>query len=101
MTAPLVTVRHDEDGEEIRLHGRPDPIRTTLDVHAEITFEPGQTEAALEAVDRLAADLRRQIADAAERTPVGEDVDAACITCDPCRCTAHGGDGSCCGEADR
>lgn len=69
MTGPLITVSHDQHAIEHRALADSEPILVGLDVHAEITYAPGQTHQALEAVDRLAADLRRQIADAAEGNP--------------------------------
>ncbi|NUO35649.1 MAG: hypothetical protein HOQ27_11380 [Dermatophilaceae bacterium] len=69
MSGPTITVRHDEDAIEHRTMASAHATRVGLDVHAEITYTPDQTHQALEAVDRLAADLRRQIADAAEGAP--------------------------------
>lgn len=66
MSGPTVTVRHHEDAvEEVRLCSH-DRLLAAPAVDAEVTYPVGQHAMALDAVDRLAADLRRQIADAAE-----------------------------------
>lgn len=67
MSSPTITVSHHEDVHEINSVCGP-MFRAGLYMDAEITYEVGQTRQALEAVQRLAADLRRQIADAAEST---------------------------------
>lgn len=66
---PLVTVSHSEEADLVRSMGGELVLRAGLDVTAEIVYAPGQSQAALAAVDRLAASLRRQIADAAESGP--------------------------------
>lgn len=67
--AATITVTYDEEAIEYRAMCSTQVTRDGLDVHAEITYEPDQTREALNAVARLAEDLRRQIADAAERSP--------------------------------
>lgn len=75
MSGALVTVRHYEIAVENHRLCSPVVERVGIHVDAEITYEPGQTREALEAVDRLADDLRRQIADAAESSPAPDDLE--------------------------
>ena len=67
MTGPIVTVRHTEQAIQLRHLDYRGSQRFGLDVDAEIHYAPGQTGEALEAVKRMTASLRKQIADAAER----------------------------------
>lgn len=69
MNQPTITVTHTEDSVDVRALGTSTSYRMGLDVEARITYSPGQHTDALNAVDRLAADLRRQIANATESTP--------------------------------
>lgn len=83
-SGPIVTVSHNESAEEVKAWGINGPeviYQNGLDVEAQIVYRPSQSREALAAVDRLAASLRRQIADAAESIPLDDlraTVAAAC-----------------------
>jgi hypothetical protein len=68
MSEPRVTIRHDRDTwTEQRTCAA--PVEHGIGIHCEVTYTPDQAMEALEAVAAMAADLARQIADAAETRP--------------------------------
>ena len=71
MSEPTITVRREESAVEVQAMCSPTSKRFGMDVDARITYGVGQHLDALAAVDRMAENLRRQIADAAESQPRG------------------------------
>lgn len=56
-----ITVSHDEDAIETRRYCDPEPIMETPEVRFELTYPEGHEQAALSALDRAYASLKRQI----------------------------------------
>jgi hypothetical protein len=72
MSRPRITARHEVDAFTIERMCTTD-ARTSPGVLLEVTFDRGDHQAALRMLERAVADVRRQIADAAEGS--GECVD--------------------------
>ena len=65
MTQPRITARHEVEAFTVERMCTTD-ARTSPGVLLEVTFDRGDHQAVLHMLDRAVADVRRQIADAAE-----------------------------------
>lgn len=56
-----ITVSHNEDAIETRAYCDPEPIMETPEVRFQLTYPEGYEQAALSALDRAYANLKRQV----------------------------------------
>ena len=56
-----ITVSHDEDAIETRSYCDPEPIMETPEVRFQLTYPEGYERAALAALDRAYASMKRQV----------------------------------------
>lgn len=56
-----ITVSHHEDAIETYSYCDPEPVMETPEVRFELTYPEGDEQAALSALDRAYADVKRQI----------------------------------------